>query len=463
MASRKKPININKYRRPLNINIGIVIFTVMFLYILICIVLFFTKGHVKRYEVRSGSLSIPNVYEGVILREETVVSANSSGYINYFAREGEHVASGDLVYSLDQTGKMAEILQNDVDEILLSGNDLGELRSDFLQFSHNYRNEQFGQVYDFSYDVSGTVLKLSNYNMLNNLQRADVAGNSVQFSYAPRSGVVVYNVDGMEHLEPSMVTAETFSEEKGEKEQFVNNTLVGSDEPVYKMITSEQWSIVIPVEREKVARLENEGFVEVKFLKNQYTSWAEVNVLGADDKCDYVELKFNNSMITFAKDRYLEIEIILDDDEGLKIPNSAIVEKEFYLIPKEYATKGGNSSNDGFMRETYDEEGNISTEFIDASIYAESDTDYYVDTSVLRPGDYICMPDSGEKYPVSKVGTLMGVYNINKGFADFKEITVLYSNEEYSIVKSNTRYGLTEYDYIVLDAASINENDFIYD
>lgn len=463
MASRKKPININKYRRPLNINIGIVIFTVMFLYILICIVLFFTKGHVQRYEVRSGSLSIPNVYEGVILREETVVSANSSGYINYFARDGEHVASGDLVYSLDQTGKMAEILQNDVDEILLSGNDLGELRSDFLQFSHNYRNEQFGQVYDFSYDVSGTVLKLSNYNMLNNLQRADVAGNSVQFSYAPRSGVVVYNVDGMEHLEPSMVTAETFYEEKGEKEQFVNNTLVGSDEPVYKMITSEQWSIVIPVEREKVARLENEGFVEVKFLKNQYTSWAEVNVLGADDKCDYVELKFNNSMITFAKDRYLEIEIILDDDEGLKIPNSAIVEKEFYLIPKEYATKGGNSSNDGFMRETYDEEGNISTEFIDASIYAESDTDYYVDTSVLRPGDYICMPDSGEKYPVSKVGTLMGVYNINKGFADFKEITVLYSNEEYSIVKSNTRYGLTEYDYIVLDAASINENDLIYD
>lgn len=463
MASRKKPIKINKYRRPLNINIGIVIFTVMFLYILICIALFFTKGHVKRYEVRSGSLSIPNVYEGVILREETVVSANSSGYINYFAREGEHVASGDLVYSLDQTGKMAEILQNDVDEILLSGNDLGELRSDFLQFSHNYRNEQFGQVYDFSYDVSGTVLKLSNYNMLNNLQRADVAGSSVRFSYAPRSGVVVYNVDGMEHLEPSMVTAETFSEEKGEKEQFVNNTLVGSDEPVYKMITSEQWSIVIPVEREKVARLENEGFVEVKFLKNQYTSWAEVNVLGADDKCDYVELKFNNSMITFARDRYLEIEIILDDDEGLKIPNSAIVEKEFYLIPKEYATKGGNSSNDGFMRETYDEEGNISTEFIDASIYAESDTDYYVDTSVLRPGDYICMPDSGEKYPVSKVGTLMGVYNINKGFADFKEITVLYSNEEYSIVKSNTRYGLTEYDYIVLDAASINENDFIYD
>ena len=85
-----------KYRRPLNINIGIIIFAVMFLYILICVALFFTKGNVKRYEVRSGSLSISNVYEGIILREETIVSANSSGYINYFSREGEHVASGDL-------------------------------------------------------------------------------------------------------------------------------------------------------------------------------------------------------------------------------------------------------------------------------------------------------------------------------------------------------------------------------
>ena len=57
--------------------------------------------------------------------------------------------------------------------------------------------------------------------------------------------------------------------------------------------------------------------------------------------------------------------------------------------------------------------------------------------------------------------TLIGVYNINKGFADFKEITILYSNDEYSIVKSNPNYGLLEYDYIVLDAESINEDDFI--
>ena len=64
---------------------------------------------------------------------------------------------------------------------------------------------------------------------------------------------------------------------------------------------------------------------------------------------------------------------------------------------------------------------------------------------------------------MSKRATLIGVYNINKGYADFKQINILYKNDEYSIVESGTTYGLSVYDYIVLDAESVNENDFIYE
>jgi hypothetical protein len=67
-----------------------------------------------------------------------------------------------------------------------------------------------------------------------------------------------------------------------------------------------------------------------------------------------------------------------------------------------------------------------------------------------------------EKYAISKTGSLIGVYNINKGYADFKQITILYQNEEYAIVKPNTVYGLNVYDYIVLDAATVSDNQFIY-
>nr|MCR5556493.1 hypothetical protein [Butyrivibrio sp.] len=51
---------------------------------------------------------------------------------------------------------------------------------------------------------------------------------------------------------------------------------------------------------------------------------------------------------------------------------------------------------------------------------------------------------------------LVGVYNINKGYADFRQIKILYQNDEYSIVKSNTTYGLAVYDYIVLDSSLID-------
>ena len=62
---------------------------------------------------------------------------------------------------------------------------------------------------------------------------------------------------------------------------------------------------------------------------------------------------------------------------------------------------------------------------------------------------------------MSKRATLVGVYNMNKGYADFKQINILYRNEEYAIVKSNTKYGLSVYDYIVLNAETVRDDQFI--
>lgn len=146
----------------------------------------------------------------------------------------------------------------------------------------------------------------------------------------------------------------------------------------------------------------------------------------------------------------------------MKVPNSAIAQKEFFLIPKEFITKGGNNEN-GVLRESYSENGEVTTEFIPTTLYQESDEDYYVDNSILDVGNNLIKPDSEEKYTVSRSATLTGVYNINKGYADFKEIEVLYENDEYSIIQSNTTYGLSAYDRIVLDAESVDMDELIYD
>ena len=74
-------------------------------------------------------------------------------------------------------------------------------------------------------------------------------------------------------------------------------------------------------------------------------------------------------------------------------------------------------------------------------------------------------PDSSETLTLSSdlLDTLTGVYNINEGYADFKQVTKLAENDEYAIVKSNSTYGLREYDYIVLDAQTMTPDEFLYE
>ena len=76
--------------------------------------------------------------------------------------------------------------------------------------------------------------------------------------------------------------------------------------------------------------------------------------------------------------------------------------------------------------------------------------------------DVLLKPDSSATYTVGRnTAVLRGVYNINKGYAVFKQIDILYQNEEYTIVRTGTTYGIALYDHIALDGTKIHENELI--
>jgi hypothetical protein len=263
----------------------------------------------------------------------------------------------------------------------------------------------------------------------------------------------VYSFDGYENVNANDMNAGMFDATKYNKNQLINNSLVKSGDPVYKLCTSEEWSIVIMEnDEEKVKMLEDLGYIKVRFIKNQDESWGKVSSYTNSDGDTFVVLTFTNSMITFCRDRFLSVELITEEESGLKIPNSSVVEKSFFLIPKDYIIKN-NDNTTGILREKYDEQGNETSEFVKLSVYNENETEYFVDSEFLRSGDKLIKTDSTERFTVGKQDTLVGVYNINKGYADFRQIKILYQNDEYSIVRSNTMYGLNVYDYIILDAS----------
>lgn len=457
--------NIRKYRRPINLNIGMIIFAVIFIYIVICIFMYFSTEHVVGYEVREGSLSSNNIYKGIAIREEKVITSSNAGYTNYYAREGERIAVGNLIYTIDETGRLSDYIKtSETGENSLSDKELAELKTEIESFANGFDRTSFSDIYNFKYNLQGTVIKLANYNVLENVNALNDASNTALIGryYANESGIVIYSTDGYENLTLQDMNMDYFNQENYTKNHLLSNELVAMGDPVYKLSTNEDWSIVIPVERELAERLLEKEYVKVRFLKNQYTSWGLVDAFTNEAGDTFVSLTFTNSMITFCTERFIDIELLLENEKGLKIPNSAIVTKEFFIIPKAYVTQGSNSGAYGVLLETYGEEG-TTTQFVETTIYEETDDEYYVDDSTLRVGNYLIRPDSTEKYPISRIGSLKGVYNINKGYADFKQIIILYDNDEYSIVKSNTTYGLNEYDYIVLDASTVGDNDFIYE
>ena len=209
-------------------------------------------------------------------------------------------------------------------------------------------------------------------------------------------------------------------------------------------------------------RLKEEGSVTVKFLKTQNTCIATTDVIKHGEGT-FVILSFRSYVSTFATDRFLDVEIMMNEKTGLKIPNTAIVEKEFYLVPEEYATLATeNADTAQFGVQKYNDKGQIVVQYLDLELYEKKDGYYYINAPEVTLGDTIVKDDSNETFTVSKKGTLIGVYNINKGYADFRQITIQYQNEEYSIVTPNSNYGLRAYDYIVLDASTVEDDDLVY-
>lgn len=456
--------NVVDFKPTINLNLGLVVFIVLFIYIIIIAVSYFRTEHIAPYEVKMGSLAVNNTYMGVALRQEIPVEVNYSGYINYYAREGEKVSNGSMVYTIDSTGKLNDVVtDSSSDNNSLTNDDLLELKTTISTFANDFDPIDFKSTYNFRANLESSVLKLENMKVLSGIDLINNANYSdaVSFGYASEAGVLVYGIDNYETVKPTELTAEMMDHELYTPEQFHSGDLIAEGDVAYKLITDENWSIVIEIDEDKATELANESYVEVRFLRNGYKSWGKTTILRQNGSV-YLQLDFNNSMITFATERFIEIELLLNTQEGLKIPNSAIVERAFYLVPESYYTTGGSKGDTGFVRERYLEDGTQSSEFVEASAYSLVDGNYYIDERLFNVGDKIIEPETGNVYTVSKQDTLIGVYNINKGYADFKEITILNSNEEYSIVKSNTEYGLNVYDHIVLKGDTVSDSDFIY-
>lgn len=465
-SGRTGSSNVTEFRRSLNVNIGLVICVVALIYVSIFVIRYLTAKHVVGYEVRTGSISDNKTYTGIALRTEEVRGASADGYVHYYYQELERVGVGESVCILDSSGTLDSGNAGDGSETGFDDADYQKLSGDIVAFTEDYDPASFHSVYELKTTLSGDIQRIAGSQLMNAVRSADSA--ATQTEEADNTGYLVYSTDGFEDKTFDSLTAGDFDQTSYQKTELANDSWVNSGDPVYRMELAEDWDVVIMVEsREDAEKLQDAGVIRCRFLKNQYEAYATVGGIREADQDQFmVDLKFSNSMMAFATDRFVRIELMTDDVTGLKIPETALVDDDFYMVPGSYVTAGA-SGNEGVLREVVDSDGEKSVEFVTVTPYTKNgDNDhYYLEQTALRDGDVLRKPDSSDTLTLdsSLLQPLTGVYNINEGYADFRQVTKLAENDGFAIVESNTAYGLREYDFIVLNAAEMSPDEFIYE
>lgn len=458
---RNKDIAQKRYqsglRKAFSLNIGTIIFGAIFIYIIISILLYITANHVTSYQVTSGPLAKNQTYTALAVRSESVVTADTSGYITYYAREDAKIKKSGVIYGIGSSRQTAGAST-------LTDETLSGILKNMRKFSSGFSSTDFHDTYTFKYEMEGEILGNSLLNAPDTTTLDEKSGTMTigdqTINTAAADGVITYSTDGYEDFDCANITADALDEKAYVKTDLKTSSEVKAGDQIYKLVNSEKWSIVIPLTARQIVQLDSDSKVRVKFLKDGISQVGDLTILTMTDGKYYGKIDFTNGMIRYVDDRFLNVELVTNKQTGLKIPVSSIVNKTFYTIPDEYATVGGDSNNAGFLRITTDEKGNESTEFVEATLYEHRDGKYYVDTSEFKAGDVILRDQSNtDRYIVGTSDTLEGVYSMNKGYAVFRKVVILDKNEEYCIVEKGTDYGIAQFDYIVLDSSQVKENE----
>lgn len=445
-----------------HLHFSAVVFLIILVYIIICLVRYMVKDTTGIYEVIAGDSGQAPVYQALIVRDEAIYNADRTGYVNYYAAQGERLRVDATVCTLDEHGDFLSQLVTS--ENNLSDDAMLRLKNALHTVSISYDPNNFSAVYNEKNTLNTTLLSLlTEESIASRVNAADEYTFAV--TKTPVSGTFVSSFDGYEDFDLSNFSAAEIAPDSYALNTVISGQLVEAGAPLYKMIPSDSFSIIFSMsEDDQVTYWENTTLT-VYFPDIDKTITGTFSFIYDQERNRYARVDFTDYGYMLANTRFSDIQICSNLIEGLKIPSSSLTNKDFLLIPKEYCTKGGNKNQYGCMLQYY-ENGELKSKFVPISIIGEYEETYYlVDTATFAEGDILIKADdaSSEIYEVGAKKMLEGVYCINKGYAVFEPVNILAELDDgYVIVEEGYYNSISLYDRIALNAQLIQEGEIIY-
>lgn len=449
------------------INVGTIIFGIIFIYIIIRVVISMHGESLSIYEVQNSYIDTNINANALIVRQEMLVNSDSSGYVSYYVRDGEKIGKNRTVYTIDETGSVYDkIKDSNSDGLSMSNEGFKEIRTRISNFENYFNYSDFSDVYNFRYDIENAVLELTNEALIDQLTSLDGSTTNVS-TYkkvnSTEAGIITYYKDGYENFNIESFKASDVSSSNYKKTTLKTGEIINAGDPVYKLITSENWNLIVPLSSKEYDAIKDKESLRINIHNSSKNVVCPVTYTTVDGD-NYAILSLDQQMVNYINDRFIDIVIIMEQNNGLKIPNTAITTKNVYKLPVDYLSNGSDSTEKNLINvKQLDDKGEVTLKQTVANIYKVDDKYCYIDPNDFASDAVIVNVETNETLSLSNASKeeLKGVYCVNQGIADFRYIEIQYQDDEYTIVSDNVPYSISWYDRIILNQTLVKENQII--
>ncbi len=313
------------------------------------------NGSVETMIAENGNLEDVIKAGGIIVKDEKVYNATVDGSVTYYCEDGEKIKEGQLVADLNTDADSANVSRQIAEiQTAINSKKIPSVQSTvvsqetLVSFENEIQECILNNELRSMYNVVGQVDNISsitshegNYEQYDTAQleamkaslSASISTHKVPY-YSGRSGIISYKIDGMENDYPFDNVFEMTPSSTARRDYTVSDKshseAVSANEGIFKIIKNFDYYIAATVDNEKAKLFEENKYIKTRILSDgeQHEVWGYIKKINYGSEQSVLILYFDDYFYKIYDKRYVDLELITDIYEGLKISTKALTQHD---------------------------------------------------------------------------------------------------------------------------------------